>query len=71
MAIKKLNKTGGAATCPFDAFCNSTKEEAAIRSEIEFLAVAKGHPNITALFGVFCDREPAEQEPARPEKPEA
>lgn len=33
--------------------------------------MAKGHPNITALFGVFCDHEPSEQEPARPEKPEA
>lgn len=42
VAIKKLNKSGGIA------------EETSIRSEIEFLAVAKGHPNITALFGVFC-----------------
>lgn len=45
VAIKKLNKSGGLA------------EEASIRSEIEFLAVAKGHPNITALFGVFCYHE--------------
>lgn len=45
VAIKKLNKSGGVA------------EETSIRSEIEFLAVAKGHPNITALFGVFCHEE--------------
>ena len=56
VAIKKLNKSGGLA------------EETSIRSEIEFLAVAKGHPNITALFGVFCHEEqddPAELPRAR------
>ncbi|CAE8731077.1 unnamed protein product, partial [Polarella glacialis] len=29
-------------------------DEAAVKSEIDFLAQSRGHPNITALFGVFC-----------------
>ncbi|CAE7352137.1 Camk1 [Symbiodinium sp. CCMP2592] len=45
VAVKKLNKSGGVT------------EEINIRSEIEFLAVARGHPCISALFGVFCFNE--------------
>ncbi|CAE7237791.1 PPCK1 [Symbiodinium sp. CCMP2456] len=45
VAVKKLNKSGGVT------------EEISIRSEIEFLAVARGHPCISALFGVFCFNE--------------
>ncbi|CAE7316659.1 PEPKR2 [Symbiodinium natans] len=45
VAVKKLNKSGGVT------------EEINIRSEIEFLAVARGHPCISALFGVFCFHE--------------
>mmetsp|Transcript_19677 Transcript_19677/g.45784 ORF Transcript_19677/g.45784 Transcript_19677/m.45784 type:complete len:625 (-) Transcript_19677:326-2200(-) len=45
VAVKKLNKSGGVT------------EEINIRSEIEFLAVARGHPCISALFGVFCYSE--------------
>ena len=45
VAIKKFN--GGLAE----------KAEALVRSEVEFLAVAEGHPNITPLFGAFCHEE--------------
>ncbi|CAE7246561.1 PRKAA1, partial [Symbiodinium necroappetens] len=51
VAVKKLNKSGG--------------EEINIRSEIEFLAVARGHPCISALFGVFCFNEPGSTESKR------
>eukprot|EP00440_Ansanella_granifera_P043105 gb/GFBE01046732.1/.p1 GENE.gb/GFBE01046732.1/~~gb/GFBE01046732.1/.p1 ORF type:complete len:737 (+),score=113.07 gb/GFBE01046732.1/:1-2211(+) len=37
-------------------------QEPAVRSEIDFLVKARGHPNISTLFGTYCGWEHAEDE---------
>eukprot|EP00930_Biecheleria_cincta_P066469 TRINITY_DN5259_c0_g1_i2.p1 TRINITY_DN5259_c0_g1~~TRINITY_DN5259_c0_g1_i2.p1 ORF type:complete len:684 (-),score=82.33 TRINITY_DN5259_c0_g1_i2:286-2337(-) len=48
VAVKVLNRKG------------PTSEEDLVRKEIDFLVKSRGHPNVTALQGVFCDCDHAQ-----------